>query len=360
MNTFRIPIHSNWLRVPSVILLATVFAQPIAAQTTIAKQDFDGGQLNLVSGFNPTNDNLDGGPGDYFGVGNILNWPQGFGPGVPFGLADDTVTSVSNPANPPFPADREGIFGLASDPNNDFFAISDTREWTASQLVAAWTFNVAGGAGNDLLLKLDLGQQSDGASFGGITAGSVLVEYSFDGGNFQTAMICQPASATSSGFLYRAMDDGSLPTTASAMQASGPNGVTKISAVTQLVVANNFLDKAPNQTSANPSRLDSYIVPLSGSGQALQIRITANLPFEGMAIDNIEILADEPDFILGDANGDGAFDFGDIEPFVLALSDPTAFMLQFPNVDVDQVLDFDGDGVFTFGDIEGFVNGLIG
>lgn len=64
--------------------------------------------------------------------------------------------------------------------------------------------------------------------------------------------------------------------------------------------------------------------------------------------------------VLGDANGDGFFDFGDIEPFVLALQDPDAFADQYPNVNPDVVLDFDGDGVFSFGDIEGFVNALLG
>lgn len=64
--------------------------------------------------------------------------------------------------------------------------------------------------------------------------------------------------------------------------------------------------------------------------------------------------------VLGDANGDGFFDFGDIEPFVLALQDPEGFADQYPNVNPDVVLDFDGDGVFSFGDIEGFVNALLG
>jgi hypothetical protein len=65
-------------------------------------------------------------------------------------------------------------------------------------------------------------------------------------------------------------------------------------------------------------------------------------------------------YILGDANGDGFFDFGDLEPFVLALQDPDAFAQQYPNVNPDLVLDFDGDGMFTFGDIDGFVNALLG
>ncbi len=65
-------------------------------------------------------------------------------------------------------------------------------------------------------------------------------------------------------------------------------------------------------------------------------------------------------YIKGDANGDGSFDFGDLEPFVLALIDPEGFAAQFPNVNPDLVLDFDGDGSLSFGDIDGFVNALLG
>lgn len=67
-----------------------------------------------------------------------------------------------------------------------------------------------------------------------------------------------------------------------------------------------------------------------------------------------------PDFVLGDANGDGFFDFGDLEPFVLALIDPEQFAITYPHVDPDRALDFDGDGLLSFGDIDGFVNALLG
>lgn len=65
-------------------------------------------------------------------------------------------------------------------------------------------------------------------------------------------------------------------------------------------------------------------------------------------------------FPLGDANGDGFFDFGDLEPFVLALIDPDQYAIDFPHVNPNRVLDFDGDRELTFGDIDGFVNGLLG
>lgn len=67
-----------------------------------------------------------------------------------------------------------------------------------------------------------------------------------------------------------------------------------------------------------------------------------------------------PSYVLGDANGDGFFDFGDLEPFVMALAEPERYAITYPHVDPNRVLDFDGDGWLTFGDIEGFVNGLLG
>lgn len=65
-------------------------------------------------------------------------------------------------------------------------------------------------------------------------------------------------------------------------------------------------------------------------------------------------------FPLGDANGDLLFDFGDLEPFVLALTDPELYAQTYPHVDPNRVLDFDGDRTLSFGDIDGFVNALLG
>ena len=65
-------------------------------------------------------------------------------------------------------------------------------------------------------------------------------------------------------------------------------------------------------------------------------------------------------FPLGDANGDGFFDFGDLEPFALALLDPKQYEETYPHVNPNRVLDFDGDRSLSFGDIDGFVNALLG
>ncbi len=57
---------------------------------------------------------------------------------------------------------------------------------------------------------------------------------------------------------------------------------------------------------------------------------------------------------LGDLNCDGATDFGDINPFVLALTDPGAYAAAYPGCPLAR-RDINGDGVFGFADINPFV-----
>ena len=64
--------------------------------------------------------------------------------------------------------------------------------------------------------------------------------------------------------------------------------------------------------------------------------------------------------VLGDANGDGAFNNLDIASFVLALTNPVAYQAMFPDVDPNVVLDMNGDGVFDDSDIASFVAALTG
>ena len=93
------------------------------------------------------------------------------------------------------------------------------------------------------------------------------------------------------------------------------------------------------------------------AGQYYEIRVAG---YNG-ATGSIQLsVSFQPDIVLGDANDDGFFDFGDIEAFVLALTDPGAYANAYPLVDVDQVLDMNNDGVFDFGDIEAFVQALLG
>jgi hypothetical protein len=61
----------------------------------------------------------------------------------------------------------------------------------------------------------------------------------------------------------------------------------------------------------------------------------------------------------GDMNCDGAVGFGDINPFVLALSNPPAYEQQFPHCRLLQA-DCNGDGLVNFRDINPFVAILAG
>jgi hypothetical protein len=58
--------------------------------------------------------------------------------------------------------------------------------------------------------------------------------------------------------------------------------------------------------------------------------------------------------ILGDLNCDGIVDFGDINPFVLAISNPAAYAGAYPDCDI-LAGDCNGDGYIDFGDINPFV-----
>ncbi|MEW6251145.1 MAG: hypothetical protein AB1716_10895, partial [Planctomycetota bacterium] len=61
----------------------------------------------------------------------------------------------------------------------------------------------------------------------------------------------------------------------------------------------------------------------------------------------------------GDVNCSGQTDFSDINPFVLALSDPAGYATQYPNCDI-RTADCNGDGAVNFDDINPFVALLSG
>ena len=64
-------------------------------------------------------------------------------------------------------------------------------------------------------------------------------------------------------------------------------------------------------------------------------------------------------FDLGDLNCDHAVDFGDINPFVLTLTDPAGYAALYPDCDIN-LADINGDGSVDFGDINPFVDLLTG
>lgn len=60
-------------------------------------------------------------------------------------------------------------------------------------------------------------------------------------------------------------------------------------------------------------------------------------------------------FVLGDLNCDGARDFFDVDPFVLAVTDPAAYAAQYPGCDPD-LADMNCDNALDFFDIDPFVD----
>jgi len=273
----------------AALIASSLFAGHVTA-AIVAQEDFDGGAVNLISGFDPSTDNLDGGPGDWFGVGNLGAWPQGTPPGVPFSLTDDSVADVAgNGTGTPFPTDTEGVFGQNRSKTDAFFGISDTRDFeTAGQPSASWTFDISGFSG--LELSVDMGAQANDQFDGFPTSALINFSFQIDGGPTEVAFVIIP-TGTPDGFSYRAMDSGAVP----AVGANGPllvsggtNPVTKILADTGLVGPNTALDKTP-ASGPGAGLMDTFTTAINGTGSQLVLTMTADLDFEAMAFDNIVI-----------------------------------------------------------------------
>ncbi|MGD8450920.1 MAG: hypothetical protein PVJ57_03805 [Phycisphaerae bacterium] len=75
-------------------------------------------------------------------------------------------------------------------------------------------------------------------------------------------------------------------------------------------------------------------------------------------VDNNNVLAQlvgvEPEFMIGDVNCDGVINNFDINPFVLALTNPAGYAAQYPGCDI-MLADTSGDGVVNNFDISPFV-----
>jgi hypothetical protein len=82
--------------------------------------------------------------------------------------------------------------------------------------------------------------------------------------------------------------------------------------------------------------------------------------YSGWNIDDVEIWAVQPTSLHpGDMNCDDAVNFGDINPFVLALTDAAGYMAAYPTCHYMNA-DVNGDGAVNFGDINPFVALLSG
>jgi hypothetical protein len=74
---------------------------------------------------------------------------------------------------------------------------------------------------------------------------------------------------------------------------------------------------------------------------------------------DILIMEPGPAYAPGDLNCDGVVNFGDIDPFVLALTNPGQYAIDFPDCDAN-LADINGDTEVNFGDIDPFVVLLTG
>jgi hypothetical protein len=85
-----------------------------------------------------------------------------------------------------------------------------------------------------------------------------------------------------------------------------------------------------------------------------------SVTYPGWNIDDIEIWALVPaPATVGDLNCDGTIGFGDINPFVLALTNPAGYATAYPNCNIMNG-DINADGTVGFGDINPFVALLTG
>ena len=308
-----------------MIAVIALFAQQ-AANAQIASEDFDGGDVNLISGFNPADE-----------IYNIPNNSSTFGVftlsglrtmgGAPFALVDDSVADVSGSGV--FPDDFEGIYGAARDPDDGFFCIvsvGDTFFPDINDRTTSWTFDVSTAAGEPLNLSIDMGSMSNDGGDGQDVGNFVNIEYRFDGGTFQEAMSLAPVELVGhpSGFMWRDMDDGDNAGidfnenfTHLGLEVT-TSGVTKTLAEDGSADNNTILNKTP-VSGPGGGLLDTYSVGLIGSGLTLELRLTCDMEFEAFSIDNI-LLTTGGDVLKGDVNLDGSVDLLDVGPFVNVLN----------------------------------------
>jgi len=83
--------------------------------------------------------------------------------------------------------------------------------------------------------------------------------------------------------------------------------------------------------------------------------------YSGWNVDDIEFWGkpDPPSYPLGDVNCDGTLDFGDINPFVLLMTDQLAWATAYPGCPLLNG-DINGDGSVNFGDLNPFIALLSG
>ena len=107
-----------------------------------------------------------------------------------------------------------------------------------------------------------------------------------------------------------------------------------------------ILDKSDAATGL----MDTFSVPVSGSGSSLELRMIANFAFLAYAFDNIAVTTAGGDGLVGDVNCDGVVDLLDVGPFVDAITTGV----------FSAKADIDGNGVVDLLDVGPFVALLVG
>jgi hypothetical protein len=97
--------------------------------------------------------------------------------------------------------------------------------------------------------------------------------------------------------------------------------------------------------SAHTGQFNPVYLPTLPAGRYWRVR------YEPLGV-KLEVV--DQQFETGDLNCDGAVNFDDINPFVLALSDPAGYAMAYPNCDIMNA-DCDDNGVVNFDDINAFV-----
>ena len=320
--------HATFAAV-ALLLSPCVLVSSANGQAIVAAEDFDGGAVNLIFGFNQGS-NLTELPHRRFGIFDNDAWS--IGNCAPFTFSDDSVADVSTGGEmKPYPADCEGIMGVDRDPNDGFFLIADASSFAFDpifDLTVNWVFDVSS-TNEDLTFEIDMGQLSNDKFDGVPNFNFILFEYRFDNGNFNTLFEVQPFELVGSNFSYRPMDSGKIAEVD--FFGDDPNGegvagthlganvfgfaVEKFLADTGQLAPNTILDKA---LTAN-GKLDTFKTALLGNGSTLEIRMAVEFGFAALVFDNMRITTPTKEVLKGDVNLDGEINLLDIDPFILVL-----------------------------------------
>ena len=336
-----------------LVLCWSTSADLACGQTIIASEDFDGGAVNLIEGFDSSLEFYDSisYPHTLFGVFEQGEYSLS-GVMGPFSLVDESVFGeCSNGEAKPFKADCEGIFGSGRDDGDAYFtacSYDSFLELNDAFRTATWLFDVSSAVKNrNLSLSIDMGQMSNDEFDGVVDFSVVSIQYSFDGGPYFEAMTLGTIELVGTGFQYRGFDNGNV----AAIDFFGDGthrgfgvftpGVTKISAETGLAVADTILDKSELKT----GKLDTYRVEMFGSGDTLEVRMIVDLPYEAFAIDNIQILGEDIGVLKGDVDLSGAVNLLDVDDFIDRLS----------KAEYQAEADCNCDGVLNLLDVDFFI-----